>query len=608
MAKQTAQRLLEVARPYRGLFLLGLGASFLASVLDGFTVVLLVPLLQLLFGTAGALRVDSTVLERVIHQVITPITSGVSPNAAAARLVLLLLAALAVKNAMAYAASQLSVGVQQGLVRDLRTRLYHHLLTIDLNFFQRTRAGQLISGVIVEADSAKSVVSAALVSLFQNAVVILTTLAILATVSLRLTLITLLAAPVLVLGIQQLLTRLRRHARVWAQHRGELTATVSERLGAIKLIRAYGAEPVEAAHFARQAEQYRKGLIRIERFNSLTSPVSEVFAAGVIILIIWAAANPALTGVTLNPEVTIVFLIAALKMMSPVKKLSQYPAVMAVAMASADRVFELLDLPSDEAPRPHEREATFAGSLGFDQVSFRYAAEGPDVLRDVSFTVQRGEVVALVGPSGAGKTTLIDLLARFHDPTAGAIRLDGVPLTDLTRRSVRRLMGIVSQDTVLLNDTVAANIAYGSPDATRAAVAAAAEAAHATEFIAELPEGLDTLLGERGTRLSGGQRQRIAIARALLRDPPILILDEATSALDTESEREVQRAIERLMRDRTVLVVAHRLATVRAADRIIGLEDGMVVEQGTHAELLARGGLYRRLHDLQFLPTAGSAR
>jgi subfamily B ATP-binding cassette protein MsbA len=222
------------------------------------------------------------------------------------------------------------------------------------------------------------------------------------------------------------------------------------------------------------------------------------------------------------------------------------------------------------------------------------------VLTDVSFRLPRGKVVALVGPSGAGKTTAADLLPRFHDPTTGQILMDGEPLTQLTRRSIRAQMGVVSQDTVLLNDTVHANIAYGSPGATREQVEAAARAANAAGFIAALPQGYDTMLGERGTRLSGGQRQRIAIARALLRDPPILILDEATSALDTESERLVQQAIDRLMQQRTVLVIAHRLATVRDADEIVVLDGGRMVQQGTHEELLRAGGLYRRLYDLQF--------
>jgi len=288
----------------------------------------------------------------------------------------------------------------------------------------------------------------------------------------------------------------------------------------------------------------------------------------------------------------------ALKMMAPIKALSQFPTSMALALAAADRVFAWLDRPSREVDAPDAVPARFTRDLVFDRVSFGYDTD--EVVTDVSFEVPKGKVVAIVGPSGAGKTTLLELVPRFHDPTAGEIRLDGVSLTRLTRASLRDLIGLVSQDTVVLNDTVHANIAYGRPGATRDQVREAARAANALEFVTRLPEGFDTLLGERGTRLSGGQRQRIAIARALLRDPPILILDEATSALDTESERLVQEAIDRLMRDRTVLVVAHRLATVQHADEILVLEGGRIVERGPHAALLAQGGLYRRLYDLQF--------
>jgi subfamily B ATP-binding cassette protein MsbA len=290
---------------------------------------------------------------------------------------------------------------------------------------------------------------------------------------------------------------------------------------------------------------------------------------------------------------------AALKLTSPLKTIASFPAVMAVTLASAERVFDLLDQPANEVDRPDDQVARFERDIVFDRVSFRYG-DGDLVLRDISFTLQKGRVVALVGPSGAGKTTLADLLPRFHDPTSGRILMDDVPLTRIGRRSLRALMGVVSQDTVLLNDTVRANIAYGSPGATAEQIEAAAEAANAAAFIATLPQGFNTVLGERGTRLSGGQRQRIAIARALLRDPPILILDEATSALDTESERLVQQAIERLMQDRTVLVIAHRLATVRDADEIVVLDAGRLVQRGSHEELLRAGGLYRRLYDLQF--------
>ena len=594
-------RLLRLVIPYRGLLALGLVMTLLASLFDGFTLVLLIPLLKHLFGTSGNLRAGSTQLESLVDRFIEPLVAGLTPGQAAARLGALLVLGLVLKNVLSYSSTQVSVRAQEGLVRDLRTRLFSHLLTLDLGFFQRTRGGQLISGIITEVDQTKTVITASLLSLFRNLVVVVVTLFILSQISLRLTLLTLAFVPFLVLTLQGLLRRLRGHARARAHDRGEITATVSERLGAIRLIRSYGEELREASLFGAQAERYRKRVIRTQRFSSLTSPVTEVFSGFLVILIIWAGTRPGLVGLAepLAPQAIIVFLMAALKLTSPLKTIASFPAVMAVTLASAERIFDLLDQPPSETDRPGDEPARFERDIVFDRVSFRYG-DGDPVLRDVSFTLGKGRVVALVGPSGAGKTTLADLLPRFHEPVTGQILMDGVPLARLNRRSLRSLLGVVSQDTVLLNDTVRANIAFGSPGATAEQVEAAADAANAAAFIAMLPQGYDTMLGERGTRLSGGQRQRIAIARALLRDPPILILDEATSALDTESERLVQQAIERLMRERTVLVIAHRLATVRDADEIVVLDAGRVMQRGSHEELLRAGGLYRRLYDLQF--------
>ncbi len=587
--------------PDRARLALGLVTTALASLLDGFTLIILIPLLRHLFGTTGGLRAGSTRLEEIVNRLTEPLVAGLTPGQAAGRLLVILVLGLLLKNVLSYASTQLSVGVQEGLVRDLRTRIFDHLLTLDLGYFQRNRAGQLISGIITEVEQTKTVVTASLLSLFQNVVVVITTLFVLSTISLRLTLLTLACVPAMVLLLQTLLKRLRRHSRARTRERGEITATVTERIGAVRLIRAFGEEARESARFADQASRYRKQVIRTQRFSSLTSPLTEVFSGFLVILIIWAGTRPGLIGMAapLAPEAIIVFLMAALKLTSPLKTISSFPAVMAVTMASAERVFEMLDEPGTEMERPGEGTASFEREIVFDHVSFRYGDDDL-VLDDVSFALPRGRVVALVGPSGAGKTTLADLLPRFYDPTSGRITMDGVPLTRLTRRSVRALMGVVSQDTVLLNDTVFANIAYGSPGATRAQVEAAARAANADQFLAQLPDGYDTLLGERGTRLAGGQRQRIAIARALLRDPPSLSLDEAPSALDTESERLVQQAIDRLMADRTVLVIAHRLATVRDADEIIVLDAGRVVQRGTHEQLFRSGGLYRRLYDLQF--------
>ena len=578
----------------------GMGTAALSALFDGTSIVVLIPFLKHLFGTAGPLSAGGTALESVVDRALGPFLVGTTPLGAALRMVVFLGGALLLKNLFGYASTQVRVRIQEGVVKDLRTRVFNHLLLVDLGFFQSSRVGHILSTLIADTDQVKVAVTAAFASFITNTAVLFVTLGILTSISWRLTLLTLATVPVLLFGVQMVLKRLRRHAAERVEERGELTGLANEQLSAMRLLRASGTEEQEARRFDEQAERYRKRVIRTERFSQLTQPVTEVFAGFVLILVIWAATVPSITGTPLGPEVTIVFLLAALKITSPLKALTQFPAQWSGAAASAERVFQLTDLSVVEHPNPGEREALFNEQIEFAHVSFRYPS-GVQVLDDVSFVIEKGQVVALVGPSGAGKTTIAELLPRFFEPTSGEIRMDGIPLPDLSRRSLRSLLAVVGQDTVLLNDTVQANIAYGCEGATRAQVAAAARAANATEFIEKLPEGFETRIGERGTRLSGGQRQRLAIARALLRDAPLLILDEATSALDTESERLVQQAIDRLMCDRTVLVIAHRLPTIRHADLILVLDEGRIVERGSHLELHDWDGLYRRLHDLQFL-------
>jgi subfamily B ATP-binding cassette protein MsbA len=567
--------------------------------MQGVTILILDPLLKQLFGEGLGVSGGSW-LERVMPRLLAPWLNGATGAEISRRLIVLFLVVLVLKVVAGYVSAYLSVITQENVARDLRVRLWDHLLRLDLAVFQQTRGGQVAAALVTDADQVKQLIVAALAAFFQNLVLILVLVGTMIGYSWRLTLLVLLLAPLLVLAVQLLRIRLKRHARMFSHERGELTALVTERLGAMKLIRAFAAEGREAAGFEAQADRYRKGAVRTQRFALLTSPFSELFGGAMIMLVIWAAANPTVLG---GPPLTIsamlVFVLMAAQVMSPIKALAEVPTKLAIAEASADRIFAFLDLPPSEVDPPGVQAARFDHDLVFDRVSFSYDGVTP-VLRDVTLRVAKGEVVALVGPSGGGKTTLLELVSRFHEPTRGEIRLDGRALTQLDRHSLRRLLAVVSQDTVLLHDSVRMNIVYGRPDASDAEVEAAARAANAHEFIRQLPEGYRTRLGERGTRLSGGQRQRIAIARALLQDAPILVLDEATSALDTESERLVQEAIDRLMQDRTVLVIAHRLATIRDADRIVVLEDGRVVESGRHDDLLAGGRLYRRLHDLQF--------
>jgi subfamily B ATP-binding cassette protein MsbA len=593
-------RLLQLLRPYSVLFVANFVATVVASLLNGATFVLLIPFLRTLFGQAPLPETGGSAVERVLAAVAGPLLSAASTESALRNVVIVLVITLVLKNVLTYTAAVSSVAIQEGVVRDLRVQLFEHLQRLPLGFFQRTRGGQLLARVISDTDQVKTAITAALASLIQNVCLMVVYVAILLGLSWRLTLIALACAPLLPLIVRPVVARVRRRSREQADQRGDLTSLVSELVGSIKLVRAYVAEPFEAERFRALSEKNRRGVLRAQRYSTLTSPLSEVFA-GIVILLIFVVGTRLALGqsAAIRPEILIAFIAVALQLMSPVKSVANYPTAMAGALAAADRVFEVLDLVPEEGDRPGELPARFEQRIEYRGVEFSYNGQGR-VLAGVDLDVRRGQVVAIVGPSGAGKTTLLDLLPRFYEPTGGAILMDGVPIARFTRSSLRGLMGIVSQETILLNDTVFSNIAYGRRDFTLDQVQAAARAANAHDFVSQLPDAYQTLLGERGTRLSGGQRQRIAIARALLRDPPLLILDEATSALDTESERLVQEAIERLMEHRTVFVIAHRLATVQDADFIVVLAEGRIVERGSHDDLLGADGLYRRLYNLQF--------
>ena len=392
---------------------------------------------------------------------------------------------------------------------------------------------------------------------------------------------------------------LRRRDRKVLDLGGEVNAQLSETLGGMRLVKASVAEERERARFRARTAEYFREFMRAERVRALAAPMTEMLAAtGTVVLLVFGA-RMVVAGELAGPEF-IVFLTLSVKLYAPVKNVAKFPAVAQPGLVAAERVFELLDTVPDVREAAHaEPLGSFDSAIRFDGVTFAYEG-GPPVVTDLSFTVPKGSVLALVGPSGAGKSTVVDLLARLFDVSEGRISIDDVDIRDVGLKDLRRLIGFVAQDTVLFHDTVRANIAYGVEHATDDDIRAAARAAYAHDFIRALPNGYDTVVGERGVELSGGQRQRIAIARALLQDPPILVMDEATSALDTEAERVIQGAIERLLTGRTVIVIAHRLSTVHRADQIVVLDTGRIVERGTHGSLMAEGGLYRRLYELQF--------
>jgi subfamily B ATP-binding cassette protein MsbA len=375
---------------------------------------------------------------------------------------------------------------------------------------------------------------------------------------------------------------------------------VQETTAGARVVKGFGMEAYERARFDDANQRFYRAFVRLRRVSAAARPVSEYAIVLVAVAMLWFGGRQIFVSHTLQPQEFVLFVTALLSTISPIKSLSEVNANVQQGVAAGERIFALIDTPPTEVDAPGARALPpLRQAIRFEKVTFGYDRERP-VLREVSFEVRRGEVVALVGVSGSGKSTLLDLLARFHEPDHGRVTLDGVDLREGTLASIRGQLGIVTQETLLFHDTVARNIAYGNTDAPPGAIEAAARAAHAHEFVSRLPQGYDTLIGERGTRFSGGERQRLAIARALLRNPAILLLDEATSALDIESERLVQEALDRLMRDRTVLVVAHRLSTVQHADRIVVLDLGTVAATGTHGQLMEEGGVYRRLYEMQF--------
>jgi ATP-binding cassette, subfamily B, bacterial MsbA len=593
-------RLLEFLRPHWWRLSGNIVASVIAANLDGFSFTLLIPFLNELDPKSTVPVPNLGFVSRLIDFVIGGFLTGRTRVQALGAVILTIGIVVLVKNVFVWSAGQLGASLQEYVTRDLRDVVFRHMQRLPLGYFHRTKVGQIIARIVSDTEQTKALVTELVTRSIQNAAQIVVYIAFLLSMSVRLTLVSLVIAPLLTLALQPLLRRLRHGYRRTRADYGEATSVLQEVVSGIRLVKSFGGEKYEDARFAQASHRYSEGMVRINRVAALSQPVTEVIGTSIAMLILWIGAREVISGNgRLDAASLIVFMTMVLRLLPPLKALSQAPTTAQQAFAAAERLFEVLDQPTEQQQDRGTRVVdAFHSAVGFEQVSFAYDAE--PVLRDISFEARKGQIVALVGPSGAGKSTLVDLIPRFNEPSAGRITLDGVDTRDISLASLRSLTGIVSQDTVLFNDSVRNNIAYASGRYSEAQVEAAARAANAHDFIAALPNGYDTILGERGTRLSGGQRQRLAIARALLIDPPILILDEATSALDTESERLVQEAVDRLLAGRTVFVIAHRLSTIVHADLILVLDHGRIGERGTHAELLARRGAYHRLHALQF--------
>ncbi len=516
------------------------------------------------------------------------------------RICLTLLIVFLFKNIFDYLQSVLTVWVEQAVVRDMRNEVYSHLHDLSLSFFHARRTGALLSRITNDIGLVRGALAAGFSNLIKSVLLLTVCLFWIFWTSWRLALVSLIVIPPSIIMIVWLGKKLRKRSTITQERMADLNAILQETLTGIRVVKAFSMEEFEKKKFARAAEDYFRSFVKQRRLGAMAGPLSEYLGVVAATTVLWYGGNEILLQRALEPQQFFIFLFAMLQLMSPLKSLSNVNATIQDGLAAAVRIFRLLDTLPTVSSKPGARRASgIHEAIEFENVSFRYGTAG-DVLHDVSFRVPAGQVVALVGPSGAGKSTLVDLVARFYDPTQGRLLLDGQDLRDYDLTSIRAQMGVVTQEPILFNDSLWHNIAYGVTDADEESVRRAARAANADRFIMDMPEQYQTKIGDRGVLLSGGERQRVAIARAIFKNPPLLLLDEATSSLDSESELLVQEALETLFAGRTVFVIAHRLSTIQRADRILVLDEGRIVQTGTHTELVSTPGLYQKLHRLQF--------
>ena len=610
------RRLLKYLRPYKRRFLVALICMWLAAIFSGFTLVTGLPLMGKVLSPEPIALFEVKepgIEEELVPDYIVKLERSWKGKAQERLLyfyqkytkeevLLFILVALVIatlgKGLTTYCQEYLMSYIGQGVVIDLRNDLYRHTSSLSLDYFTERRSGEIISRLTYDTGAVQSSITSGLRNLLLQPFNIIVCLFIAFAIRWQMTLVYLAVIPFIALPVSRLGRRIRKLTTRSQEKMANVYSGLQETVSGIHIVQAFSMEEKENERFRKENKSLFRTLMKWARRDALISPLTELFAVLGIVVIAWYGCMQVIKGFISWP-LFVLFIAALGSLAQPMKRLSKVNAEIQQGLAAAERVFRVLDTePTVKEAEDAKELPEIKESVEFKGVDFSYEKE--EILKDINFEAKVGEIIALVGPTGVGKTTLVNLIPRFYDPTKGRISIDGEDIKNATLKSLRGQIGIVTQETFLFNDTMGNNITYGKLEAGEEEITKAAKAANAHDFIMATVKGYDTIVGERGVKLSGGERQRLAIARAILKNPPILILDEATSALDSESERLVQEALDKLMKGRTTFVIAHRLSTVRNADKIIVLEKGRIVQQGTHEDLLAKGGLYKRLYEMQF--------
>lgn len=517
------------------------------------------------------------------------------------RLCLLIFITFFIKNIFFYLKGVLFGYVRSKAITDIRNQIYEHLTNLSMPFYDKKKPGEISSILVFDIRNIRETLTLSFNELLVEPINIATFIFLLLIINTKLTIAAFFIIPISGYIMQVIGKSIRRKSVRTSKQMAGISSIINETVHGIRIVKAFAMETFELERFFKETNKFYKLIYRRIKLRRLSSPINETVAVGIGVMLLYFGGKGVLSNSGMTAEDFLRYVLLIFAMMEPIRKLNKVNIKIQQGIAAGERVFSLLDTEVDIKEAKNAKEiSAFNDKIKFENIDFKYESSVEKVLKNINLSVKKGEIIAFVGHSGAGKTTLVDLLPRFYDPIDGKITIDGVNTKALTLKSLRRMMGIVTQDTILFNDTIRNNIAYGIKEYDEERVIQAAKAANAMDFIEELPEKFDTNVGENGSRLSGGQRQRIAIARAIYKNPAILILDEATSALDSESEAKVQQAVEHLMRNRTSFVIAHRLSTIQNADKIVVMDNGEIVEMGTHGELLEKSGIYKKLHDTQF--------